>query len=204
MDEACPLGLAPSTSTTAMLGLGDALSLVLSRMRNFQAADFARFHPGGSLGRKLAKVEDVMRPLSACRVADSAKPMREVLVQVRRPGRRSGCILFTDRGGRLAGVFTDSDLSRLLEQKREAELDRPARFLMTPHPTIVALGTRLSVALEKLTDHKLSELPVIDANGRPLGLIDITDVVDLHERAAEDATVPASPAREHIAPRRAA
>src|SRR5688572_2268658 len=84
--EACPLGLAPTASTTAMLALGDALALVLSRARGFSADDFARFHPGGSLGRKLARVEEVMRPLAHCRVARQSQTLRETLVGQSRPG----------------------------------------------------------------------------------------------------------------------
>ena len=82
LEEACSLGLAPSTSTTAMLALGDALALVTSRMRNFGREDFARFHPGGSLGRRLSKVEHHMRPLDQCRVASDEKTVREVFVAV--------------------------------------------------------------------------------------------------------------------------
>ena len=117
--EACTLGLAPSTSTTAMLALGDALALVLSRMRSFGPLDYVRFHPGGSLGRKLAKVDDLMRPLDECRVALDHKTVREVFVEVSRPGRRTGAIMLTDETGLLTGIFTDSDLARLLETRRD-------------------------------------------------------------------------------------
>ena len=109
LQEACSLGLAPSTSTTAMLALGDALALVVSRCRQFNREDFARFHPGGSLGRKLAKVEEVMRALSECRVADQSQSVRDVLVRVSRPGRRTGAIMLIDGSGTLTGLFTDSD-----------------------------------------------------------------------------------------------
>ena len=80
LEEACSLGLAPSTSTTAMLAVGDALALVLSKMRNFQAEDFARFHPGGALGRKLSRVDDIMRPLDECRTARDGQTVRQVIV----------------------------------------------------------------------------------------------------------------------------
>ncbi|MCO6455053.1 MAG: KpsF/GutQ family sugar-phosphate isomerase [Pirellulaceae bacterium] len=179
LDEACALGLAPSTSTTAMLALGDALSLVLSRMRQFGPEDFARFHPGGSLGRKLAKVDDVMRPLADCRVALQSRTVREVLVEVGRPGRRSGAVMLIDERGLLRGIFTDSDLARLLESRRDGELDRPVQQLMTREPKTVASGTRLTAAVELMAQRKLSELPVVDPFGRPIGLVDITDVVEL-------------------------
>ena len=97
--EACPLGLAPSTSTTAMLALGDALALVTSQMRNFDREDFARFHPGGSLGRKLSKVEHHLRGLGQCRVAADSKTVREVFVDASLPGRRTGAIMLVDAAG---------------------------------------------------------------------------------------------------------
>lgn len=175
--EACPHGLAPSTSTAAMMALGDALALVLSRMRQFGPEDFARFHPGGSLGRKLAKVEDVMRPLAECRVASESHSIRDVFVMASRPGRRTGAIILTDQDGRLTGIFTDSDLAKLLETKRDAALDAPIAALMTKNPTTVVVGTRMRHAIEILGERKISELPVVNDQGKPVGLIDITDVV---------------------------
>jgi len=180
--EACTLGLAPSTSTTAMLALGDALALVLSRMRSFGALDFVRFHPGGSLGRKLAKVDDLMRPLEECRVAREDKTVREVFVDVSRPGRRTGAIMLTDEHGLLTGIFTDSDLARLLETRRDRYIDGPVRDVMTHRPRTVQSGSAMGDALEVLAERKISELPVIDADGRPRGLLDITDVVGLLPR----------------------
>jgi KpsF/GutQ family protein len=103
--EACPHGLAPTTSTTAMMALGDAVAIAASRLKGFEAEDFAKFHPGGALGRKMAKVQDVMRPLCDCRVANELQTVREILVAHRRAGRRSGAILLCDGDGRLAGIF---------------------------------------------------------------------------------------------------
>ena len=177
LEEAGTLGLAPSTSTTAMLALGDALALVTSHMRQFGAEDFARFHPGGSLGRKLARVDDVMRPLSDCRVSTEEKTVRTVLVDVERPGRRSGAVLLTNCQGKLTGIFTDSDLVRLLESQRDDCLDRPIYQVMTQPPTTVDSGTRIMDAVVILAQRKFSELPVVDQQSQPLGLIDITDIV---------------------------
>jgi arabinose-5-phosphate isomerase len=175
--EACPLGLAPSTSTTAMLALGDALALVVSRMKHFTADDFARFHPGGSLGLALAHVEQAMRPADQCRLATTDQSVRAALVAESRPGRRTGAIMVVDEAGRLAGIFTDSDLARLLEHKRDQAIDGPISAVMTASPTTVTLGTRLATACEILADRKISELPVVDHDHKPVGLIDITDVV---------------------------
>ena len=177
--EADPLRLAPSTSTTAMLALGDALALTTARERQFEPQDFAQFHPGGSLGRKLAKVEEVMRPIDDCRVALLSLTVRDVLVDVGQPGRRSGAIMLVDRSGVLRGIFTDSDFARLFEERREDALDQPISNVMTADPRSVACGTMLENAIEILAMKKISELPVVDKLGHPLGLIDITDVVDL-------------------------
>lgn len=177
--EACPLGLAPTASTTAMLALGDALAVVLSRLRGFSSSDFARYHPGGSLGRRLLRVEEAMRPLADCRLAREKQTLRQALVQQSRPGRRTGAIMVVDEEGRLSGIFTDSDLARLLEANRDAFLDRPIAEVMTRQPTTVAAGELLTTAAAVLAERKISELPVVDRDGRPLGLIDITDVVGM-------------------------
>jgi arabinose-5-phosphate isomerase len=187
--EACPLGLAPTASTTAMLALGDALALVLSRMRGFSSEDFARFHPGGSLGRKLARVEDAMRPLTQCRVARHDQSLREALVDQSRPGRRTGALMVVDHAEVLVGIFTDSDLARLLEANRDAAIDGPLADVMIHSPATITLGELLSTACELLSRRKISELPVVDQAGKPLGLIDITDVVGI---APEDVQGPKS------------
>ncbi|MEM6330201.1 MAG: SIS domain-containing protein, partial [Planctomycetota bacterium] len=183
LEEACSLGLAPSTSTTAMLAVGDALALVLSSMKGFRAEDFARRHPGGALGRKLSLVDDCMRPLAECRVADQQRPAREVLVACGKRGRRTGAIMLTDDAGRLAGLFTDSDLARMFEQRGDggptvdSVLDQPIAALMAAEPTTIPSGARMSQAVALLAGRKFSELPVVDADGKPIGLIDVTDIV---------------------------
>lgn len=181
--EACLLGLAPSTSTTAMLALGDALALVASQMRGFQRRDFARLHPGGNLGRMLSAVDRHMRPLADCRLADESLTARQVFVEVSRPGRRSGAIMLLDASGRLAGIFTDSDLARLFENKREGELDRPVRELMTASPKTITAGAPMHEAVALMAERKISELPVVAADGAPVGLLDITDLVGLFPEA---------------------
>jgi len=177
LQEAGSLGLAPSTSTAAMLALGDALALVVSQSRGFTPADFVRFHPGGSLGRKLTMVEEIMRPRSECRVAPQHLTVRQVFVQLSRPGRRTGAIMLVDEQDRLTGLFTDSDLARLLEHQRGEALDEPIDQVMTRSPKTVRQGDSLEDAIQLLAGRKLSELPVIDAQGSPRGMIDITDVV---------------------------
>lgn len=179
IEEAGTLGLAPSTSTTAMLAMGDALALVVCHKRGFGPEDFAQFHPGGSLGRKLSKVEDVMRTLDECRVASERKSVREVMVEASRPGRRVGAVLLVDDEGSLSGIFTDSDLARLLEGQRDETLDHMIADVMTRDPFTVPVGTRLPEAVEQIVRQKISELPVCDVQGRPIGVIDVTDVVGI-------------------------
>lgn len=179
LSEAGHLGLAPSTSTTAMLAVGDALALVVSRRRDFAPADFARFHPGGSLGRKLAKVDEAMRPLDQCRVANDGHNVRAVLVQATRPGRRTGAVMLTSQTGKLSGIFTDSDLARILESNCNASFDIPIAQAMTCNPTTVQSGSLLSDAMQLLANRKISELPVLNEQSQPVGLLDITDVVAL-------------------------
>jgi arabinose-5-phosphate isomerase len=192
LEEACSLGLAPSTSTTAMLALGDALALVVSQMRRFSREDFARFHPAGSLGNKLSKVEYHARPIGQCRVADDRQSVREVLVGASMPGRRTGAMMLVDEHGRLSGIFTDSDLARMFEHRRDDELDHPICSVMTKNPLRVEVGSMMVDAVAIMAGRKISELPVVDAAGKPVGLLDITDVVALLPKEAE--TVGATPA----------
>ncbi len=181
-NEACHLGLAPSTTTTAMLALGDALALVACRQRRFQALDFARNHPGGSLGRSLTTVEEIMRPLAECRIAHQNESVRAVYVRLKNPARRSGAILLTDDAGVLSGLFTDSDLARLLERQQDEMLDGPMSNVMTRNPLSIKYGEKTLLAVETIACHNISELPVVDSRGKPVGLIDITDVVNLLPR----------------------
>jgi arabinose-5-phosphate isomerase len=177
VEEVCPLGLAPSTSTTAMMAVGDALAFVLCRMRSFSRQDFARFHPAGSLGRKLLEVEAVMRRGSDLRIAAASATVRQVFAQVRRRGRRTGAVILIDEEGRLSGLFTDSDLARLFEQRRDDVFDGPISEVMTRSPLTVPQGSLVADAVDLLRRHRISELPVLDRAGRPVGLLDITDVL---------------------------
>ncbi len=186
IEEACPLGLAPSASTTAMMALGDALALLVSRLRDFRAEDFAMNHPAGMLGRSLSRVEDVMRTGKRFRVARADLSVREVFVGLAGPRRRSGAVLIVDETERLAGIFTDSDLARLFEQRQEAMLDRPIREVMTPDPVQVVVGSSVASAIDAMRDKKISELPVVDRVGRPVGLIDLTDLIGLVPAESEE------------------
>jgi len=188
LEEVCPLGLAPSTSTTAMIAVGDALAFVLSRMRDFSREDFARYHPAGSLGRKLLKVEAVMRQGKDLRLASHQETVREVFARNRKQGRRTGAVMLVDESGRLCGLFTDSDLARLIEERHDAALDRPIAEVMTREPISISMGSRMADAVDILRRRKISELPVVDAVGRPAGLIDNTDLIGLLPAGEGEAT----------------
>lgn len=180
LDEVCPLGLAPSASTAAMLAIGDALAFVLSHQRGFEREDFARYHPAGSLGRKLLRVESVMRTGRQLRIAPDSETIRKVLAQSQRTGRRTGAVMLIDDLGELSGLFTDSDLARLIESRRDAALDRPISEVMTPNPRTLAVGSRVADALDLFERHKISELPILDGQRKPVGLLDITDLIGIH------------------------
>ena len=183
LSEAGALGLAPSTTTTAMLALGDALALVLSRQKGFTPERFSVFHPGGNLGRQLTPIREVMRQGSQLRLAAEHDTIRDTLRRLSTAERRTGAILIVDAEQRLSGLFTDSDLARLLELRRDEQLDLPIVEVMTRNPTTIQADDFLSDAVLILTEKKISELPVVDDDGKPVGLIDITDVIGLAPRA---------------------
>lgn len=175
--EAGDLGLAPSCSTTAMLALGDALALVLCQVKGFTSQDFARFHPAGSLGRQLCPVRDVMRTGNQLRIAHENETVREVMIHHSHPGRRTGAVILTNSTGRLTGIFTDSDLARLFENRKDEQLDQPIHMVMTCNPITLGPEVLLPEAIHLMSERKLSEVPVIDAQRTPVGMLDITDVL---------------------------
>jgi arabinose-5-phosphate isomerase len=179
VEEACPLGLAPSASTTVMMAVGDALALLVSRMRDFTAEDFALYHPAGNLGRKLMRVEELMRTGRQLRRAHAQETVRSVFIRLAGPRRRSGAVLIENEDAVLLGIFTDSDLARLFERRHEDDLDRPIGSVMTPEPISIRVGANLVEAVEVFKQHKISELPVVDRGGRLVGLIDVTDLIGL-------------------------
>jgi arabinose-5-phosphate isomerase len=179
MEEACPLGLAPSATTTAMLALGDALALTVLKMHNFAAEDFALYHPGGSLGRKLLKVEEVMRSGDQFPVARDNLTVREVLLSLTQIKRRSGAAVLVDAAGKLTGIFVDADLRRLLTEGDCTLLDRPVAAVMTHHPKSIQVGRLASEAMHIINQYHIDELPVVDADGRAAGLVDVQDLISV-------------------------
>jgi arabinose-5-phosphate isomerase len=180
IDEVCPMGLAPSATTTAMLALGDALALAVLKMRQeagqFTREEFALYHPGGSLGRHLLMVETVMRKGGDLPAVRDRLTLREALAQLRKMRRRSGAIVVTDARGRLAGVFTDADLRRLLEAGRDGALDRPISEVMTRNPKCILVSDSAAEAIQLINRFFIEEIPVVDEADRVVGLVDVQDL----------------------------
>lgn len=178
--EACPMNLAPTASTTAMLAMGDALALAVSRRRNFQADDFRRRHPGGALGAGLRGVTEVLR----FRVGENLSTVREGVtvadaLRTTGDGRRAGALLVVDDAGRLAGIFTDGDLRRRMNELGASLLGRPVRDVMTVRPTALPADALVRDAVQLVRERRLDEIPVVGHDGQPIGLIDVQDLVSM-------------------------
>ncbi len=178
IQEACPLGLAPSCSTTAMVVIGDALSLTIFRMRNWQPEDYAFYHPGGELGRKLITVAEIIRKNDGNPTAPGDIPLREALRVM--GGRGSyGAISLVDENGKLVGFFTDGDFRRLMQDGDPEALDRPVSEVMTRDPKTIGLESLAAEAYQMLRDFRIDQVPVVDEDGRPVGILDVQDWLDV-------------------------
>ncbi len=173
--EACPLGLAPTASTTASLAMSDALAVCLLELKGFKEKDFAFFHPGGLLGKRLLlKVEDIMRKGKANPVVAENKKISEVLFKITQG--RAGSATVVDKKGRLLGIFTDGDLRRHLEIDPNLSV-RQVKDVMTRNPVSVGPEMLAAEAMRILKDKKIDELPVVDKDKRPVGLLDVQDLL---------------------------
>lgn len=186
LDEACPHNLAPTASTTATLALGDALALTVSRRRNFSVDDFKKVHPGGSLGRQLMSVVEAMRfktdhNLPVIREHLSVKQAYAQLESHAHAAglRRPGALLIVDRSGKLIGIFTDGDLRRSLINHGPEAWQRPIGQLMTRNPMALRADALVREAVQLVREHRIDEVPVVDKAKKPLGLIDVQDLVAL-------------------------
>lgn len=173
--EACSLGLAPTTSTTAMLAMGDALAVALLEKKGFKERDFAFFHPGGILGKRLLlTVDDIMRKGHANPVVRADMKIKQVLLAITRC--RAGSASVVDGKGKLVGIFTDGDLRRHLEANPRL-IECKVRDVMTKHPTSIGKDKLAAEAFEILRSKRIDELPVVDAKRRPIGLLDVQDIL---------------------------
>ena len=175
--EACPLNLAPTASTAAMLALGDALALALSRRRNFGANDFHQRHPGGMLGAGLRPITEALR----FRVGDNlpvvpdTASVREA-VAAADSGRRAGAVVMVDERGILSGIFTDADQRRLILRDPHA-MDRPIAEVMTRRPQHLTIDDLVRDAVRLMRENRHDEIPVLDHDGKPVGLVDVQDLI---------------------------
>jgi arabinose-5-phosphate isomerase len=188
IEEACPLGLAPSATTTAMAALGDALFLSVMKCRNFTADDFALYHPAGQLGRKLIKVKEAMtfKRDENLPVASDKLTVGQVLQEVSSIKRRSGAVVLIHDDGKVSGIFSDGDLRRAITDDDGSVLRRPIRELMTKNPKRIHGDQLASEAIALMRPYRIDELPVVDDDDRPIGLIDIQDLIVLRMLDVEE------------------
>jgi len=171
--EACAHNLAPTASTTAMLALGDALAIAVSLRKGFRAEDFAELHPGGKLGKQLARVADLMHTAEAIPIVAPSTPMTDVIYEM--SSKQLG-ITTVQQQGRLCGVISDGDLRRLLQREGGAALSRTASEAMNPNPRTIAASELAATALAILEERKITSLIVIDANQKVEGVIHLHDL----------------------------
>ena len=172
-EEACSLGLAPTASTTTMLALGDALAVTLSEKRGFKEEDFANLHPGGKLGKRLARVESLMHSGDALPCVSPHTRMPDVIYEMSR--KKLGVTAVVERG-KLMGIISDGDLRRLLEKRGKDVLDLTAGEAMTRNPKTVAAGEFAATALAVMEEKKITSLMVVDPGDRLLGIVHLHDL----------------------------
>ena len=176
--EACPLGVAPSVSTACMLAVGDALAFTVMKAHNFSVEDYVRFHPGGSLGAKLMTVEQSMmfkpgEKLPIAQADDTIGQMLEKTSDV----KRHGAVMVVDKEGKLAGIITDADLRRLIAKQTAKAFNVRLTEVMTSQCKKIRLDALAAEATAIFHKYRVDELPVVDAEDKPVGLIDVQDIL---------------------------
>lgn len=180
MSEACPLGVAPSVTTACMLAVGDAIAFTVMKARNFSVEDYVRFHPGGSLGANLMTVEQSMmfkpgEKLPLATVDDTVKQLLEKTGDV----KRHGAVMVIDNDGRLAGIVTDADLRRLMTKHGHKAPELRTGKVMTAGCKKIRVDALAAEATAIFHKYRIDELPVVDADNRPIGLIDVQDILTI-------------------------
>lgn len=175
-EEACPFDLAPTSSTTAALVMGDALAVALLEKRNFNAEDFALFHPGGSLGKKLSmKIDDVMFGGDRIPKVNENLPLEKVIFEI--TSKRFGSTCVIDQDEKLTGIVTDGDVRRLVEKTKDI-WNLTAKDVMSNYPKTVKIGTMASDALKLMTDFSIMQVIIVDDENRPRGIVHIHDLLE--------------------------
>jgi len=172
-EEACPNGLAPTTSTTMQLVMGDALAVALLEARGFTAQDFRQFHPGGKLGANLSFVRDIMHKEGAIPLVPFGARMEHALIEM--TGKRFGCVGVIDEAGLLVGIITDGDLRRRMKVSHDL-LAEPVEQVMTPRPMTIGPDTMAAEALALLNETKRSVVLVVDGHLKPVGIVHLHDL----------------------------
>jgi len=180
MDEACPLGVAPSVSTTCMLAVGDAIAFTVMRARNFGVEDYVRFHPGGSLGAKLMTVEQSMmfKPGEKLPLADVDDTVENLLEETG-DVKRHGAVMVTSKDGKLVGIITDGDIRRLITKYKNKCFSLKVGEVMTANCKRIRVDALAAEATAIFHKFRIDELPVVDADDKPVGLIDVQDIVTI-------------------------
>ncbi len=180
MSEACPLGIAPSVSTACMLAIGDALAFTVMKARNFSVEDYVRFHPGGSLGAKLMTVEQSMmfKPGEKLPIAKPSDTIKQLLTKTSKV-KRHGAVMVVDKKGKLIGIITDADIRRLLTKHKQSAFDLKVGDVMTADCKKIRSDALAAEATAIFHKYRIDELPVVDANNKPVGLIDVQDIVTI-------------------------
>ncbi|HCU0569008.1 TPA: KpsF/GutQ family sugar-phosphate isomerase [Acinetobacter baumannii] len=175
-DEACPLGLAPTSSTTATLVLGDALAVALLEARGFTADDFARSHPAGALGKRLLlHVKHLMHTGDKLPKVSPETPMNQVLYEI--SNKRLGLTTIVDEQDHLLGIFTDGDLRRLIDKQQGFDVNLPVSEVMTKKPSTISQEARAVEALQQLNQKKISQFVVVDDQNKVIGVISMHDLI---------------------------
>ncbi|MBV6572882.1 KpsF/GutQ family sugar-phosphate isomerase, partial [Acinetobacter baumannii] len=175
-DEACPLGLAPTSSTTATLVLGDALAVALLEARGFTADDFARSHPAGALGKRLLlHVKHLMHTGEELPKVSPETPMNQVLYEI--SNKRLGLTTIVDEQDHLLGIFTDGDLRRLIDKQQGFDVNLPVSEVMTKKPSTISQEARAVEALQQLNQKKISQFVVVDDQNKVIGVISMHDLI---------------------------
>ncbi len=172
--EACPLGLAPTTSTIAMLAIGDALAISVLQVKGFKKEDYAFFHPGGGIGKGFLQVKDIMRKGNENPFVFPDCKIKDAMLKITKA--RAGCVSVIDKRGKLIGLFTDGDLRRKIETDMDL-LNKSIDSVMTKNPKFIEDFNIAQEGLRKLRQWKIDELPVIDKRKKLVGLLDIQDLL---------------------------
>ncbi len=174
--EACPMNLVPTTSTTVMLAVGDALALSLLEKKGFKPENFASLHPGGALGRKLlTTVGDIIARTAVNPVVRESDTVKDALLQM--TASRVGAVSVVNSSGRLCGYFTDGDLRRRLQQDEKNIMEKNIKEIMTANPSAITPATLAIEAKELMQEKKFDNMPVVNSKGEPLGIIDERDII---------------------------